>query len=164
MRSKHGILLTSMLMLHSTGSAQSTPPPDQRNQPLVEGRGQYWSGDDVNRSLIKGAPVALPRTPTFFIAAQNRTGEPQPPEAHTNRSQFYVVLDGSGVITVGGNVPNSTNTSPAERRGPVGQSIVGGTRYRVKSGDMLLIPKNTWHSAEPDSGGLRYVLVNFMEP
>jgi len=157
-------MLFVAMLLPSTGFAQSAPSQDRENPPIVEGHALYWSGDDVNKALVKGAPIALPRTSTFFIAAQNRTGEPQPPEAHTNRSQFYVVLDGSGIITVGGDVPSSSSTAPAERRGPAGQSIVGGTRYRVKTGDMLLIPKNTWHSAEPDPGGLRYVLVNFMEP
>ena len=161
---KRLVLVTTVLALPLSSYAQSAAAQGQTNPPVVEGRGLYWSSDNVKKALVTGASIPLPRTPTYFIAAQNRTGKPQPPEAHTNRAQFYVVLDGSGIIMVGGDVPNSSNTSPVERRGPSGQSIVGGTPYRVKTGDMLLIPKNTWHSAEPDPDGLRYVLVNLMEP
>jgi mannose-6-phosphate isomerase-like protein (cupin superfamily) len=158
------IFLTVVLALPVGGYAQTAAPRPQANPPVVEGKGLYWSGEEVKKALVAGAAIPLPRTPSYFIAAQNRTGKPQPAEAHANRAQFYVVLDGSGTIVVGGEVPNSAQTSPIERRGQPGQSIVGGTPYRVKTGDMLLIPKNTWHSAEPDPGGLRYVLVNLIEP
>ena len=162
---RHFIRVTAMLALPLSGYVQNAPSQSTTNPQVVEGKGMYWSIDDVKKALSAGTPVPLPRTARYLITVQNRLKEkPQPSEVHTNRTQFYVVLDGSGVIVVGGNVPKSTQTSPTDRRGQLGQSIVGGTPYRVKPGDMLLIPKNTWHIAQPDPGGLRYVLVNLMEP
>lgn len=141
---RHFILVTTMLALSLSGSAQSGRSQSTTNPQIVEDKGLYWSIDDVKKALSVGASVPLPRTPTYSITVQNRTQEkPQPSEMHTNRAQFYVVLDGSGVIVVGGDVPNSTQTSLTDRRGQLGQSIVGGTPYRVKPGDMLLIPKST---------------------
>jgi mannose-6-phosphate isomerase-like protein (cupin superfamily) len=157
--------VTAVAALPLSGSAQNAPLQSTTNRQVIEGKGLYWSIDDVKKALRTGAAVPLPRTPTYSVTVQNRTQEkPQPSEVHNNRAQFYVVLDGSGTIVVGGDVPNSTQISPTDRRGQLSQSIVGGTPYRVKPGDMLLIPKNTWHSAQPDPGGLRYVLVNLMEP
>lgn len=163
---RYVILVTAILALSFSGYAQNAAPQGPNNPPVVEGKGLYWSIDDVKKAFSTGAPIPMPRTPTYFIATQNRTaqGKPQPPEAHGNRAQFLIVVDGGGIVMVGGDVPNSTQTSPVERRGQPGQAIVGGTPYRVKTGDMLLIPRNTWHNTQPDSGGLRYVLVNFMEP
>jgi len=67
----------------------------------------------------------------------------------------------SAAVSTSGMTPP---TAPTERRGPAGQAIVGGTPYRVKTGDMLLIPRNTWHNAFPDPDGLMYELVNLIEP
>jgi mannose-6-phosphate isomerase-like protein (cupin superfamily) len=154
-----------MLVLPFSASAQNVVPQGPNSPPVVEGKALFWSIDDVKKALSTGAPIPLPRTPTYFIAAANRTqGKPQAPEAHTDRAQFYVVLGGSGIVMVGGDVPNHTQTAPVERRGPAGQPIVGGTAYRVKTGDMLLIPRNTWHNAQPDQDGLMYVLVNLIQP
>jgi mannose-6-phosphate isomerase-like protein (cupin superfamily) len=151
------------IVLLPLGSSAQTAASGTTPQ-IVEGKGLYWSIDDVKKALRAGGAVPLPRTDTYFVTVQNRVQEkPLPSEVHSNRDQFYVVLDGSGTIVVGGDVPKNTQISPTDRRG-LDQSIVGGTPYRVKPGDMLLIPKNTWHSAHPDPGGLRYVLVNLMEP
>lgn len=156
---------TAMVALPLSASAQSAPSQSTTSLEVVEGKGLYWSIDDMKKALGAGTPVPLPRTSTYSVTVQNRTREkPLPSEVHANRAQFYVVLDGSGIIVVGGNPPSSTQFSPTDRRGHLGESLVGGMAHRVKPGDMLLIPKNTWHSAQPDPGGLRYVLVNLMEP
>ena len=145
--------------------AQNAPSQSTTNPEVVEGKGLFWSIDDVKKALAAGTSVPLPRTPRYWVTVQNRTREkPLPSEVHSNRDQFYVVLDGSGTIVVGGDPPSRTQISATDSRGKVGESLAGGTPHRVKPGDMLLIPKNTWHSAQPDPGGLRYVLVNLMEP
>jgi mannose-6-phosphate isomerase-like protein (cupin superfamily) len=79
-------------------------------------------------------------------------------EFHTDLTQLYVLVGGSGTIVLGGEVAaaNSKETSRGERRG---QPVKGGTAYRVKTGDLLLIPPTTWHWSQPDPGGMTYVNV-----
>jgi mannose-6-phosphate isomerase-like protein (cupin superfamily) len=159
------IIVAAVATLPLSGSAQNPPSQSTTTPQVVDGKGLYWSIDDVKKALRAGEAIPLPRTPRYWVTVQNRLQEkPLPSEVHSDRAQFYVVLDGSGTIVVGGDVPNSNQISATDRRGQLGQSIAGGTPHRVKTGDMLLIPKNTWHAAQPDPGGLRYVLVNLMEP
>lgn len=63
------------------------------------------------------------------------------PELHVKMNDFFVVLSGEGEIEVGGRVSGEKTVAPDERRGV---KLVGGALYRVKRGDVLLVPANHW--------------------
>ena len=138
---------------------------------VVEGRGMHWSADELTKAH-QGASLPLPRTPFYRMNINRRLhhDKPQPSdqlkimslfddaEFHTDLTQLYVLVGGSGTIVLGGEVAaaNSKETSRGERRG---QPVTGGTAYKVKTGDLLLIPPTTWHWSQPDPGGMTYVNV-----
>ena len=135
--------------------------------PVVEGKGMYWSIDDLTKAH-RGAQLSLPRTPIYRMNVNRRLhhDKPQPSdqlkimslwddaEWHANLTQLYVLRGGSGTIVLGGEIENSTERSPGERRG---QPVKGGTPYKVKAGDLVLIPPTTWHWSQPDPGGMTYI-------
>ena len=61
-------------------------------------------------------------------------------------------------------VPRFTRLAPVCAFRHPSATPTGGTAYKVKVGDMILIPAKTWHLTQPDPGGLTYFLVNLMEP
>jgi mannose-6-phosphate isomerase-like protein (cupin superfamily) len=63
------------------------------------------------------------------------------PELHVRVNDFFVVLSGEGEIEVGGRVSGARTVAPDEKRG---EELTGGARYRVKRGDVLLVPANHW--------------------
>jgi mannose-6-phosphate isomerase-like protein (cupin superfamily) len=63
------------------------------------------------------------------------------PELHVRMNDFFVVLSGEGEIEVGGRVTGERTVAPDEKRG---EKLVGGALYRVKRGDVLLVPANHW--------------------
>jgi mannose-6-phosphate isomerase-like protein (cupin superfamily) len=142
------------------GGAQNFPP-------VVEGKGMHWSVDNLARAH-NGSPLSLPRTPIYRMNINRRLhhDKPQPSdqlkimslwddaEWHANLTQVYFLIGGSGTIVLGGDVADHTERSAGERRG---QPVKGGTAYKVKTGDVLLIPPTTWHWSQPDPGGMSYI-------
>src|SRR5947199_9946069 len=68
---RHFIRVTAMLALPLSGYVQNAPSQSTTNPQVVEGKGMYWSIDDVKKALSAGAPVPLPRTPTYVLTVQN---------------------------------------------------------------------------------------------
>jgi mannose-6-phosphate isomerase-like protein (cupin superfamily) len=56
-------------------------------------------------------------------------------------NDFFVVLSGEGEIEVDGRVTGEKTVAPDEKRG---EKLMGGALYRVKRGDVLLVPANHW--------------------
>ena len=156
-----GALSSSYIPLAAQGAAT------QRFPPVVEGTGMHWSSDDLAKAH-RGSPLSLPRT-TYYRMNVNRRlhhDKPQPSdqlkimslyddaEWHANLTQAYFLIGGSGTIVLGGEVEKNVPLSPDEQRG---QPVRGGTPYKVKTGDLLLIPPRTWHWSQPDPGGMTYI-------
>jgi len=70
-----------------------------------------------------------------------RTTAQEASDLHEVEAELFVVLEGSGAITMGGKLINPT------RRGASLSSTAfeGGTEYKLSKGDMLLVPENTPH-------------------
>jgi mannose-6-phosphate isomerase-like protein (cupin superfamily) len=64
------------------------------------------------------------------------------PELHVKLNDFFVFLSGEGEISVGGTVTGVKTIKPDEKQG---QKLDGGILYKVKPGDILFVPANTWH-------------------
>ena len=78
-------------------------------------------------------------------------------EMHEDHTQLYMILDGTGTVVVGGKATKERSSTPGQHGGG---PVEGGTAYKVKPGDWILIPPYAWHQALPDPGGLRYGMVD----
>ena len=83
-------------------------------------------------------------------------------EMHAGAYDFYVITGGTGEMIVGGKIANRQNL--VDKDGVIpgvyrGQPIVGGQTFKVKAGDLLLIPPDTPHQPKPDAGGFSYVIM-----
>ena len=70
-------------------------------------------------------------------------------EMHENKTQIYIMVDGSGVLALGGE-PERQRASPDGQHS--GEPLKGATLQRVQPGDWVVIPPYTWHQAQPDKG------------
>jgi mannose-6-phosphate isomerase-like protein (cupin superfamily) len=69
---------------------------------------------------------------------------------HDNDDELFVVIEGSGTMTLGGSLVNAT------RRGDsmTAATSVGGKPYKLKKGDMVMVPHNTPHAVTQVDGKL----------
>ena len=70
-------------------------------------------------------------------------------EIHTEQADFIFFHEGEGAMLMGGKVVNGKPTAAGEIRG---DAIEGGTRYPVKAGDSIYVPKGTPHQFRLESG------------
>jgi mannose-6-phosphate isomerase-like protein (cupin superfamily) len=107
------------------------------------------------RDLMK--PMVT-RTHSFILMhrpeLRNRTQAPNA-EQHEGATDVYVVVAGSGTVTVGGVIDNKRIGRPGEYTGPIN----GGKPFKLQAGDILDIPPNMPHATVPDAGGMTYVLM-----
>ena len=83
-------------------------------------------------------------------------------EIHDKATDFFVIVAGTGVVGVGGEIQNrkplmnASGPVPGEYRG---WPVKDGMTYKVKAGDWVHLPPNTAHWARADPGGLTFLLV-----
>ena len=70
-------------------------------------------------------------------------------EIHEKQADFISVLDGEGAILIGGKMIGGKPSTADEIRG---DSIEGGTRYPVKTGDTIYVPANMPHQFFVEKG------------
>jgi mannose-6-phosphate isomerase-like protein (cupin superfamily) len=103
--------------------------------------------------------------PEYRLTATTRPGaaagqEPATGELHTDNTQIYLITAGTGTVIVESDVApeNVYLVAPGEQRGG---PFVGGRKVKVKVGDLLSIPPNTWHAAYGDPGvQLQYTIIH----
>jgi mannose-6-phosphate isomerase-like protein (cupin superfamily) len=61
---------------------------------------------------------------------------------HERRAELFYILDGSGVVILGGTLHDEQRANAETRRG---SGIDGGAPQRLSKGDFLIIPENTPH-------------------
>ena len=167
-------------MAAQTQTARGTPSLTPEVKPM------HWSIDDIrkvhaHRVAGRESDFPLAEAPMFKMwVVHHRAGQATPTQTnftktmstwvdakqHSCVSDFYVILGGGGTMVVGGSMENKVSvpgfscSAGGEFRG---QPIVGGTSYQVKEGDWLLIPPNTPHWPQPNSGGLTYMVLQIRE-
>lgn len=80
--------------------------------------------------------------------------------AHLNDAELFVVLEGSGTLTMGGTLVNpkrnGTNlTAPTDE---------GGIPHKLVKGDMILVPENTPHAVTQVDGKLVLMSMHLPHP
>jgi mannose-6-phosphate isomerase-like protein (cupin superfamily) len=151
--------------------------------------GQYWDSADINEIHADRLASGVARGPhplakgmqsrTHSISPLTRLYHDKPVPAaltgtlsqfdngaiHEGVTDIYVIVAGSGRVSVGGELQNKVNRPVAEGsslRHPgeyIGQPLVGGQVSQVKPGDVVNIPPGVAHWARPDKNGLTYLLL-----
>jgi mannose-6-phosphate isomerase-like protein (cupin superfamily) len=134
-----------------------TAGPELRAQP---GKAKLYTNEFQNsqKSHFEWAPE-------YRLTATTRPGaaagqEPTTGELHTDNTQIYLITGGSGTVLVEAEVAaeNVYLVAPGEHRGG---PFTGGRKVKVKVGDLLSIPPNTWHIGYGDPGvPLQYTIIH----
>jgi len=140
--------------------------PDQGEPTLLSGEELRKAHTELQARAARGA-VSNPRdlmkpmvTRTHSFILMHRpelrsAGAAPNSEQHEGVTDVYLVVAGSGTVTVGGTIDNRRTVRPGEYVG----LISGGKAFKLKTGDILDIPPNMPHATVPDAGGMTYVLM-----
>jgi len=79
------------------------------------------------------------------------------PNIHDVEAEIVYVVDGAGVLTIGGTLKDERRTNAKNR---TGSKLEGGTPRRIAKGDYIMIPENTAHSFTQVEGRLVIMSVH----
>jgi mannose-6-phosphate isomerase-like protein (cupin superfamily) len=156
-----------VLLVFAVGaSSQDGAPVNTTYDP---DRAFFLSADDVaaraaefdpgvaysNTTVLERADPASPTGLAYRLAVDRRT-PPQRAAAHTNEAELWSIVSGSGEITTGGRIVETTGAD-----GTVERRIEGGTVHRVSAGDYLMIPETVPHQVTAFEPSLLIVTFEF---
>ena len=120
----------------------------------------YTSSAEVAAMIAKAPSLlkpgaALVSQPIVVLAPYHanleyRTGK-GPSAVHETDAELFYVIQGSGALTMGGQLVNSHRANPNNMEGV---SIEGGQTYKLTKGDMLIVPQGTPHQVVSVDGAL----------
>ncbi len=96
-------------------------------------------GAEVTAAFAKGRPLI--ETAAYKIHASRRDA-PGQAEVHARDTDIFYILDGSATLVTGGEVTESKETAPNERRGT---AITGGATRRLAKNDIVIVPNGVPH-------------------
>ena len=124
--------------------------------PPADAHGDFPQGDQGAANHLAWAPeyrFTLMRRQYFDPPRKNaNTGEMEHyvgSEMHENKTQIYAIHQGGGAVVLGGKPGKDRVGADGQHSGG---SLQGGTAYKVKPGDFVVIPPRTWHQVQPDRG------------
>jgi mannose-6-phosphate isomerase-like protein (cupin superfamily) len=147
------------LLLATTAAAQAPAPAPQPPLSTFANSGeiaaliakaQQGTGPAIVQPVIGLAP--------YRANLEYRTGV-STASTHELDAELFYVLDGSGVVVIGGKLVGETRTNASNLRG---DSVDGGTARPVAKGDIFLVPENTPHWFSQVGG--RLVLISMHVP
>ena len=157
---------------------QATPqsaPPAWASIPLAPNQGEViqWPAADLQkvhatlasrsngRILSKPrdlVPLPMMRTHMFDVVHRPQVTGDATAEQHEGVTDLYVILGGSGRLTVGGEIANR-QVIPNRPGEYTGRPITGGRTITLKPGDIVDVPPNTPHATVAEAGGVTYMLI-----
>jgi mannose-6-phosphate isomerase-like protein (cupin superfamily) len=134
-------------------------------QPVAKG---FSSAADVQAMIEKAKNERKPDQPNFIqpilqaapynVNLEYRVqGIDTNPNIHDVEAEMVYVVDGAGVLTIGGKLKDERRTNDKNR---TGSKLEGGTPRRIAKGDYILIPENTAHSFTQVEGRLVIMSVH----
>jgi mannose-6-phosphate isomerase-like protein (cupin superfamily) len=156
-RNRKTALFAAALVLAASG-AWAQAKPDLKT---------FASSADV-QALIARAKAMPPQplisqpmvgTGAYSVNLDYRAGT-LPAAIHDTEAELFYVIDGTGMLTMGGTLVEGKRTNPANQ---AGSSIQGGTPIRIAEGDFAIAPAGVAHQLAPDSGVV-LVVITFHVP
>ena len=134
-------------------------------QPVAKG---FSSAADVQAMVEKAKNERKPDQPNFIqpilqaapynVNLEYRVqGIDTNPNIHDVEAEIVYVVDGAGVLTIGGKLRDERRTNDKNR---TGSKLEGGTPRRIAKGDYVMIPENTAHSFTQVEGRLVIMSVH----
>lgn len=134
-------------------------------QPVAK---SFSSATDVQSMIDKAKNERKPDQPNFIqpilqaapysVNLEYRVqGIDTAPNIHDVEAEIVYVVDGAGVLTIGGKLTDERRTNAKNR---TGSKLEGGTPRRIGKGDYILIPENTAHSFTQIEGRLVIMSVH----
>jgi quercetin dioxygenase-like cupin family protein len=134
-------------------------------QPVAK---SFTSAADVQAMIEKAKNERKPDQPNFIqpilqgapynVNLEYRVqGIDTNPNIHDVEAEIVYVVDGAGVLTIGGKLKDERRTNDKNR---TGSKLEGGTPRRIAKGDYVLIPENTAHSFTQVEGRLVIMSVH----
>ena len=134
-------------------------------QPVAKG---FSSAADVQAMIEKAKSERKPDQPNFIqpilqaapynVNLEYRVqGIDTNPNIHDVEAEIVYVVDGAGVLTIGGKLKDERRTNATNR---TGSKLEGGTPRRIAKGDYIMIPENTAHSFTQVEGRLVIMSVH----
>ena len=134
-------------------------------QPVTKG---FSSAADVQAMIEKAKNERKPDQPNFIqpilqaapynVNLEYRVqGIDTNPNIHDVEAEIVYVVDGAGVLTIGGTLKDERRTNDKNR---TGSKLEGGTPRRIAKGDYIMIPENTAHSFTQVEGRLVIMSVH----
>lgn len=121
-------------------------------QAMIEKAKNERKPDQANfiQPILQAAP--------YSVSLEYRVqGIDTPPSTHDVEAEIVYVVDGAGVLTIGGKLKDERRTNAKNR---TGSKLEGGTPRRIGKGDYVLIPENTAHSFTQVEGRLVIMSVH----
>lgn len=157
------------------GAAAQSTPPAWASIPLAPNQGEvvHWPAADLQKAHATLAarsngrilskprdlvPLPMTRTHMFDVVHRPQATGDATAEQHEGVTDLYVVLGGSGRLTVGGAITNR-QVIPNRPGEYTGRPITGGREVALKPGDIVDVPPNTPHATVADAGGVTYMLI-----
>lgn len=168
------ILLTLLPMFVLKLVAQNTNPPNSEKATIIH-------SDEITAAAKKGAGLAVADSVLRVVSIEGKynvgvsvvsrskiNGKTLPDAfVHDVVTEVYQIVEENGILVIGGTLDSAQNL-PAESpivlktTGPTsrGKGIIGGKRYEVGPGDIIIIPPNTPHGfIDIKSNKIVYTLV-----
>jgi mannose-6-phosphate isomerase-like protein (cupin superfamily) len=134
-------------------------------QPVAK---NFSSAADVQAMIEKAKNERKPDQPNFIqqilqaapynVNLEYRVqGIDTNPNIHDVEAEIVYVVDGAGVLTIGGKLKDERRTNDKNR---TGSKLEGGTPRRIAKGDYVMIPENTAHSFTQVEGRLVIMSVH----
>ena len=127
------------------------------NTSTTTGNVTYLDNNQVSSAFTKGSPLI--ETTKYKVHASRREA-PGMAEVHLRDTDIIYVLEGTSSFVTGGEVINGKTTAPDEIRGT---SIKGGTEYKLKKGDVMVVPNGTPHWFREVNGPFLYYVVKTID-
>jgi mannose-6-phosphate isomerase-like protein (cupin superfamily) len=110
--------------------------------------------DQINftQPLVKYAPYRA----SFESRIQ---GKPTNPNIHETDTEIVYVVDGAGMLTMGGTLKDERRVNDANR---TGSAIAGGVKRHIGKGDFFIVPEGTAHAFTDVEGTL--VIISLHGP
>jgi mannose-6-phosphate isomerase-like protein (cupin superfamily) len=128
----------------------------------------YVTAAQVNDSVNKAAAAAktgtrlgpLLQEGPFKLNMESRDAPATSVSVHENEAELFIVVEGSGTMTVGGTLINPTRNG-TNLQAP---TATGGKPYKLAKGDMVLVPENAAHAVTQVDGKIVLLSMHLPHP
>lgn len=161
MRTLAVLILFTVMASVAPGQEKAPQPPDQATK-------VYTSSADVLSLIAKAKKDRKDDQPSYaqpllllppYKANMEYRAVVGGAAVHEREAELMYVMDGSGIITMGGKLVNEKRTNPDNL---AGTAIEGGTAQPLAKGDFIIVPENTPHWFSTINGAL--ILMTFHVP